>query len=258
MSTVGPIALVLVAAGLLVLTLRRPNRTSRRGNRTASDRPAPGGPVLGWPAGVGGDSSRRRNGFRANGASLARVIFAARRRREMAADVPEVLDVLRAAISAGVAPRRALQAATETAPPTLTAILGEAVTACERGSGVGEALSEAGRTHHLTELMVAGEALDLSELTGAPPGRVLAGVAVAAADRLRGEQARMAATAQARLSARVVAGMAPAFLTVLVLTAPSDAAFLVRGRAGWSTLAGAAAMEGIGVLWVRRIVRGAS
>jgi tight adherence protein B len=257
MSTVGPIALVLVAAGLLVLALRRPNRTSVGGDRTPSDRPAPGGPVPGWPAGVGGDSSRRRNGFRANGASFARVIFASRR-RATAADVPEVLDVLRAAISAGVAPRRALQAAAETAPPSLTAILGEAVTACERGSGVGEALSEAGRTHHLTELMVAGEALDLSELTGAPPGRVLAGVAVAAADRLRGEQARMAATAQARLSARVVAGMAPAFLTVLVLTAPSDAAFLIRGRAGWLTLAGASAMEGIGVLWARRIVRGAS
>jgi Flp pilus assembly protein TadB len=87
---------------------------------------------------------------------------------------------------------------------------------------------------------------------------VLAGVAMAAADRLRGEQARMAATAQARLSARMVAGMAPMFLAVLILTAPSDAAFLIRGRAGWATLAGATAMEAIGVLWSRRIVRGAS
>jgi Flp pilus assembly protein TadB len=105
--------------------------------------------------------------------------------------------------------------------------------------------------------MGAGEALDISELTGAPPGRVLAGVAVAAADRLRAEQARMAATAQARLSARVVAGMAPVFLAVLVLTTPSDAAFLIRGRAGWLTLAGAAVLEATGILWARRIVRGA-
>jgi tight adherence protein B len=176
----------------------------------------------------------------------------------MEADVPEVLDVLRATISAGVAPRRALQAAAESSPPSLTAVLGDAVSACELGSGVGKALADAGRTHQLTELMVAGEALDLSELTGAPPGRVLAGVAAAAADRVRSEQARLAATAQARLSARVVAGMAPVFLAVLTLTAPSDAAFLVRGRAGWSTLASAGVMEAIGILWARRIVRGGS
>jgi tight adherence protein B len=235
MSTIGSLVLVLFGTGLLVLAMRRPDR----------------------PAGEARRSAPRPDRLRAAGASVASAISAARRRRGMEADVPEVLDVLRATISAGVAPRRALQAAAESAPPSLTAILGEAVSACELGSGVGKALAEAGRTHQLTELMVAGEALDLSELTGAPPGRVLAGVAEAAADRLRGEQARMAATAQARLSARVVAGMAPVFLTVLILTAPSDAAFLIRGRAGWSTLAAATAMEAIGILWARRIVRGA-
>jgi Flp pilus assembly protein TadB len=231
MATLGPVLLVLFGIALLALAVRRP-------------RPAGGQP---------GPSRRPLDEL-----PFVRRVLSARRRRAMAAEVPEVLDVLRATISAGVAPRRALQAAAESAPSSLGAILGEAVSACERGSGVGRALAEAGRTHQLTELMVAGEALDLSELTGAPPGRVLAGVAVAAADRLRGEQARMAATAQARLSARVVAGMAPTFLVVLVLTAPSDAAFLIRGRAGWSTLVAAAVMEGIGILWARRIVRGAS
>jgi Flp pilus assembly protein TadB len=181
----------------------------------------------------------------------------ARRRREMQADVPEVLDVLRATITAGVAPRRALLAASETGPASLTTLLAEAVRACDLGSGAGRALAEAGTTHELTELTLAGEALDLAEQTGAPPGRVLAGVAAAAADRLRSDQARLAATAQARLSARVVAGMAPVFVVVLFLTAPADAAFLVRGRAGWSTLAAAATLEAIGVLWARKIVRGA-
>jgi tight adherence protein B len=235
MSTIAASGLALFAAALLALAVRRPDR---RAAATRHHLPRP-------------------SDIRAAGASVARAMSASRRRRAMEADVPEVLDVLRATIAAGVAPRRALQAAAEGAPPSLTAILGEAVSACELGSGAGKALAEAGRTHRLTELMVAGEALDLSELTGAPPGRVLAGVAAAAADRLRSEQARMAATAQARLSARVVAGMAPVFLGVLILTAPSDAAFLVRGRPGRSTLAGAAALEAVGVLWARRIVRGA-
>lgn len=234
MSTVSASLLVLLGTALLVLAIRRPDRS--------------GGGTRHRPPGL----SR----LGAAGTSVARAMSAARRRREMEADVPEVLDVLRATIAAGVPPRRALQAAAESAPPSLTTVLSDAVGACELGSGVGKALAEAGRSRRLTELMVAGEALDLSELTGAPPGRVLAGVAAAAADRLRSEQARMAATAQARLSARVVAGMAPVFLTVLVLTAPSDAAFLIQGRSGWSTLAAAAALETIGILWARRIIRG--
>lgn len=235
MPTVAASILVMLGAASLVLSVTGPDRST-------------------------GATRRRLPGLSslcAGAASVAGAMSAARRRRAMEADIPEVLDILRATIAAGVPPRRALQAAAESAPPSLTAILGEALTACELGAGTGEALAAAGRTHRLTELMVAGEALDLSELTGAPPGRVLAGVAAAAADRLRSEQARMAATAQARLSARVVAGMAPVFLTVLMLTAPSDAAFLIRGRPGWSTLAGAAALEASGLLWARRIVGGA-
>ena len=172
--------------------------------------------------------------------------------------VPEVVDVLRATVAAGINPRRALQAASEGAPPALEGVLGQAIQAAELGAGTGSALATAARAEGLPELVLAGEALDLAETTGAPPGPVLAGVAAAAADRIRSRQARMAATAQARLSARVVAAMAPAFLGVLAPTAPSDAAFLVREPLGWATLASAAVLELLGVRWATRIVRGSN
>jgi Flp pilus assembly protein TadB len=275
MTVVVPACLVALAVLLLVLALRVPRGTVQQGRpRPEGSRDhASGEPSDGesWEGELSDSSSRTQRGSNSSprphpnsrlGAAVGRRVLGqrflvARRRREMQADVPEALDILRAAIAAGVAPRRALVAASETGPPSLTAVLGEAVRACDLGSGAGLALAEVGSRHELTELKLAGEALDLAEQTGAPPGRVLAGVAAAAADRVRGEQARLAATAQARLSARVVAGMAPVFVAVLCLTAPSDAAFLVRGRAGWSTLAGAATLEAIGVLWARRIVRGA-
>jgi Type II secretion system (T2SS), protein F len=180
----------------------------------------------------------------------------ARRRRDLEAAVPEVIDVLRATVTAGINPRRALQAAAEGAPAPLGPLLGQAIRAAELGSGAGRALADAARSERLDELVLAGEALDLAETTGAPPGLVLSGVAAAAADRVRARQARMAATAQARLSARVVAGMAPAFLGVLALTSPSDAAFLVREPLGWATLAAAATFETVGIIWSTRIVRG--
>jgi tight adherence protein B len=181
---------------------------------------------------------------------------AARLRRDMEEAVPEVVDVLRATVAAGINPRRALQAAAEAAPPPLEALLGQAARAAELGAGAGQALAAAARGERLTELLLAGEALDLAETTGAPPGPVLAGVAAAATDRVRARQARMAATAQARLSARVVAAMAPAFLGVLALTSPSDAAFLVREPLGWATLAAAAIFEALGICWTSHIVRG--
>jgi Flp pilus assembly protein TadB len=81
-------------------------------------------------------------------------------------------------------------------------------------------------------------------------------VAAAATDRVRSRQAMVAATAQARLSARVVAAMAPAFLGVLALTAPSDAAFLVREPLGWAALGTAAIFETAGICWATSIVRG--
>jgi hypothetical protein len=180
---------------------------------------------------------------------------ATRLRREMEEAVPEVIDVLRATVAAGINPRRALRAAAEGAPPPLEALLGRSIRAAELGSGAGQALAAAAEAERLNELMLAGEALDLAEATGAPPGPVLAGVAAAAADRVRARQARMAATAQARLSARVVAAMAPAFLGVLALTSPSDAAFLVREPFGWATLATATAFEVLGICWATHIVR---
>jgi hypothetical protein len=181
---------------------------------------------------------------------------AAARRREMEEAVPEVVDVLRATVAAGINPRRALQAAAEGAPSALSDVLGQAIRAAELGSGAGQALAAAAKAERLSELELAGEALDLAETTGAPPGPVLAGVAIAATDRVRSRQAVLAATAQARLSARVVAAMAPAFLGVLALTSPSDAAFLIREPAGWATLTAATVLELLGISWAAHIVRG--
>ena len=169
----------------------------------------------------------------------------AARRRQLEEAVPEVLDVLRATIAAGTAPRWALQAAAEAAPEPLAALLGGAVRVAELGAGAGQALAAAARAGRSSELLLAGEALDLAETTGAPPGPILAGVAAAAADRVRARQARLA-------------GMAPAFLAVLAVTSPSDAAFLVRERFGWATLAAAVVLEAAGVCWAGRIVGGAA
>jgi type II secretion system (T2SS) protein F len=230
---------------------RRPSRAERRATVVAPA--ARSARLLAWASGQGRAAATRARRWPSTTRRRGAVPAA---RHELEAAVPEVIDVLRASVAAGINPRRALQAAAEGAPPALVPVLRQAIQAAELGSGAGQALATTAAAERLTELALAGEALDLAESTGAPPGPVLAGVAVAAADRVRTRQARMAATAQARLSARVVAAMAPAFLGVLTLTAPSEAAFLVREPLGWATLAAALTFELLGVAWSAHIIRG--
>jgi tight adherence protein B len=244
--TPAVLALLLVAALLAAFAAVPAGSTAARRGSAGAWRLSIGTPPT--PAGL-------RAGLDRLAARIPLAGRAARQRRELEAAVPEVLDVLRATIAAGIAPHLALRAAAEGAPPPLAGPLGEAVRLTGIGSGAGRALATVADAAGLPELLVAGEALDLAETTGAPPGPVLAGVAAAAADRVRARQARMAATAQARLSARVVALMAPAFLAVLAVTSPSDAAFLVRDPLGWAALAAAAAFEATGIGWAARIVR---
>ena len=212
--------------------------------------------LAGWAVAADSDQMRRGAGTprRLLGAMLA--TSSGRRRRAMEAAVPEVLDILRATVAAGSSPYQALQAASEVAPGPLAASLAGATRAATLGVGAGSALAEAGRREWLVELAVAGEALELAETTGAPLAPVLAGVTAAATERLRARELRLAATAQARLSARVVAGMPPCFLVVLTVTSPADAAFLVREPLGWATLAAATAFELLGAWWVRSILKG--
>jgi hypothetical protein len=243
-------------AGGSVAPMRLPGPAPSDGGDRARPGGPPGGPGRPEPGRRGGAPDRPGRPTEKLLARLPRPVRAAARRREMEAAVPEVIDVLRATVAAGINPRRALQAAAGGAPPALEAILDQAVRAAELGAGAGLALATAAGAERLAELALAGEALDLAETTGAPPGPVLTGVATAAADRVRTRQARMAATAQARLSARVVAAMAPAFLGVLALTSPTDAAFLVREPLGRAALASAVAFELLGILWSTRIIRG--
>jgi hypothetical protein len=178
---------------------------------------------------------------------LARAVVAAagkgRRRRALEAAVPEALDVLRATVAAGAAPGQGLAAATDAVSGPLREVLAGAVRAHAVGVPSGRALAEAGARTGLHELHLAGEALDLASVTGAPPGPVIAGVASAAADRVRARQARLAATAEARLSVQVIAALGPGFVGVLAWLAPGEISFLVREPAGWLLLAAAAALE---------------
>jgi tight adherence protein B len=225
---------------------------------------SPDHPATGWPVGIAErvrireaaahGSARAAGPFEAWLSVLADRAMRRRRRRELEAAVPEALDVLRATVGAGACPATGLAAMADAASGPLAEVLEGAVRACALGVPAGRALADAGGAAAVIELVTTGEALELAATTGAPPGPVLSGVARAATDRVRARQARLAATAGARLSVRVLAALGPGFVILLAATTPHDVAFLVREPAGWATLALALAFEGAGLLWSRRIL----
>jgi tight adherence protein B len=246
---------VLPSAGPEAENLRTHSRDvkSLSAGRRRLARPVPHSITRGGTSSPSGTAEGERHATSPAGALRDR-IARGRRRRDLEAAVPEALDVLRATVGSGASPATGLVAIAESATGPLADVLNGAARACALGVPAGRALADAGAAASVTELVTTGEALDLAATTGAPPGPVLAGVARAATDRLRARQARLAATAGARLSVKVLAALGPGFVGLLAVTAPNDIAFLVQEPGGWMTLALALAFEVAGLLWARRIL----
>jgi hypothetical protein len=110
------VLVLLPAATLLAAFATDPPGTGRTSGPASGQHPA----GAGRPGGPGAGLDRLAGRLPVPGR-------AARQRRELEAAVPEVLDVLRATIAAGIAPHMALRAAAEGAPAPLAAPLAEAV-----------------------------------------------------------------------------------------------------------------------------------
>ena len=157
--------------------------------------------VAGWPVMV--RVARRRG--------------AARRLAVRRAAAPAVLDLLGAALRAGLNPHNALFRVAERAPDVLQEDLSAAATVLRLGGTPAEALRQAADRSGLEELRAAAGALEAADRWGAPPAEALA----ARAEALR-TRARLAAEAQAgraavRLAFPLVLCFLPAFVLLTVV-----------------------------------------
>jgi tight adherence protein C len=150
----------------------------------------------------------------------ARVVARRRAARRLAARreaTPAVLDLLGAALRAGLNPHRALFRVVERAPGVLREDLSTALAVLRLGGTPAEALRQAADRSGLDELGAAAAALEVADRWGAPPAEALA----ARAEALR-TRARLAAEAQAgraavRLAFPLVLCFLPAFVLLTVV-----------------------------------------
>jgi tight adherence protein C len=135
-------------------------------------------------------------------------------RREAA---PAVLDLLGAALLAGLNPHKAVLRVAERAPEVLHQDLGLAAAVLRLGGTPAAALRAAADRSGLDELRAAAAALEAAERWGAPPAEALAARAEALRSRARLHAEAEAGRAAVRLAFPLVLCFLPAFVLLTVV-----------------------------------------
>jgi tight adherence protein C len=142
---------------------------------------------------------------------------AARRLARRQAAAPAVLDLLGAALLAGLNPHRAVLRVAERAPDPLHDELQLAAAVLRLGGTPAAALRAAAERSGLDELRAAAGAMEAAERWGAPPAEALAARAEALRSRARLRAEAEAGRAAVRLAFPLVFCFLPAFVLLTVV-----------------------------------------
>lgn len=140
-----------------------------------------------------------------------------RRQAARSEAAPAVLDLLGAALRAGLNPHKAILRVAERAPEVLHEDLGLAAAVLRLGGTPAAALREAADRSGLDELRAAAAALEAAERWGAPPAEALAARAEAFRTRARLQAEAAAGQAAVRLAFPLVLCFLPAFVLLTVV-----------------------------------------
>jgi tight adherence protein C len=140
-----------------------------------------------------------------------------RRLAARSAAAPAVLDLLGAALRAGLNPHKAVLRVAERAPEVLHEDLGLAAAVLRLGATPAIALREAADRSGLDELRAAAAAIEAAERWGAPPAEALAARAEALRTRARLQAEAAAGQAAVRLAFPLVLCFLPAFVLLTVV-----------------------------------------
>lgn len=166
---------------------------------------------------------------------------------------PGLVDAVGAALGAGLSLERSLAEVAGTLPGALARPTARAAATLSLGGPLEQAL--AGYPGVVPEEDVAPFAVVLVSFarTGGPIGRSLGRVARLLRGRLALEDERRALTAQSRMSAAVLLGLAPLGAVAFAILSPDYVA--VFAGPGRGLLAAAVVLEVLGALWLRRLTR---
>ncbi len=201
---------------------------------------------------------RRRVGVVARAAAIVERYRGPRRdRRELARDLPEVVEALARAVRAGSSIRGAITATASGTRGAAGADLVHLAARLDRGTPLAAVLDEwRALRHDVREVALVAVALQIASEAGGSVARTLDGVA----DTIRGQQhlrAEIRALAsQAEASALLITALPLAFAVVAGAADPDTLAFLVTTPIGLACLAVGLTLDAVALIWMRRITAG--
>jgi tight adherence protein B len=178
----------------------------------------------------------------------------ARADRQLAIELPALLDDVSRSLRSGTSLRQALAEAS-TGPGGAAASLARVVAQAERGQPLDDALAAWVASATSPDLRLAGSALRVAIDAGGGAARALDAVIATLRERGAAAEEVRVQSVQARLSAVVIALLPIAFTAWCVATDERAAAFLFASPAGWCCLAGGVALLAAGAWWMARIIR---
>lgn len=173
----------------------------------------------------------------------------------VAGQLPGVAQQLAAALQAGLSLRQALARAATDAPEPVRTELARAVDELALGSRLEGALEGLAARVPVHDLRIMVTAILVQRRTGGNLARALAGLSVRLGERAQLARELHGATAQARMTAWLVAALPVGGGAMAEIAAPGTLARSLGQGPGPAMLAVSAMLYGIGVLWIRRIGR---
>lgn len=162
---------------------------------------------------------------------------------------------LAAGARAGLSLRRAVERAAEEADPPLRNLLDAAVRRLSLGERLEESLARLAKDLGSSDARLLVGILHLHRRTGGDLPTLLDEVAAIMAGRAQARRQLRALTAQGRASGAVLAVLPIAFVTLLSGTGGDGLGAYYRTLEGSLLLLGGLVCEGLGFLWIRRILR---
>lgn len=179
-------------------------------------------------------------------------VHARRRARELERGMPEAIRLLCIALDAGSSLVKALEYAARNCDEPLAGELSRVVWDVQAGQGFDEAMEHLRARTGGTEFAYLAVAMEIQHRSGGSLGEVLRSVSSMLRQNAELDRDLRSKTAQARLSARVVACMPVVLLLILTLLTQNYLGLFFSSPLGVLMFASACALELLGIVLVRR------
>ncbi len=179
----------------------------------------------------------------------------ASRLREVVLQLPDALDLMARALRSGHAFSTALQMAAEEGPQPLAGEFALVAEQIELGGDPDDAFEALAQRVPVDEIRFFVMAVKLQRQTGGQLAEVLGNIAQLVRQRLQLMDKVRVLTAEARLSAKVLAALPPATAGALLAVRPEFVSLLWTDPTGVRMLQGSALLMVLGSLWLWRMTR---